>query len=578
MHIRSGGSRRRSGRPAWPGLVAAFASLVLGTVACGAGSGPGGDQTAGGSGPPPAGQGPPPGTSGPGPDQTCSSEQLRAPLRRLTRGEYNATVRDLLGDRTAPADRFPPDEVSGGFSNNASLLGVSPLLAEKYQEAAEALAAAAVKDVGALVACDLARTGEEACARLFVERFGRRAYRHPLSAAERDRLLALYALGRQGGSFAEGIEVVLRAVLQAPAFLYRLEGGRPATAGAALAPLDGYQVATRLSYLLWGTMPDDRLFAAAEGNQLGSAEQVVAMARTMLQDPRARPVIAEFNRQWLGLAADRVAKDAQVYPAFDDELRAGLAAETTAFAEEVYFGADHSLAALFTSARGFVNPALARLYGVPAPAGAGVQPVMLSADERPGLLTRAAFLAVHALPDQSSPIHRGKLVREQVLCEPMPPQPPGLMVTPPEVDSRRPTRERFAQHAQDAACAVCHRLMDPIGFGFERYDGIGRYRASDGGGPVDDGGEVIAGDGTGFTFRGVRQLGEKLAASPTVAACLATQWYRFAFGRLEGPGDRCSISQVQAAFVQSRDLQQLLLTLVRTDAFRYWPVAEGGRP
>jgi hypothetical protein len=576
MDIRSRGSRRRSEAPALAGLVAAFALLSAGSCSSGpAGSGP--DQGAGGSGALPPGQ-QPSGTSGPGPHQACATEQLRAPLRRLTRGEYNGTVRDLLGDRTAPADRFPPDEVSGGFSNNASVLGVSPLLAEKYQEAAEALAAAAVKDVGTLVSCDLARTGEEACARQFVERFGRRAYRRPLAAPERDRLLALYGLGRQGGSFAEGIEVVLRAVLQAPAFLYRLEGGRPAAAGAVLAPLDGYEVATRLSYLLWGTMPDDRLFAAAERNELGSAAQVVAVARTMLQDPRARPVVSEFHRQWLGLAADRLGKDAQVYPAFDDELRAGLAAETTAFTEEVYFGADHSLATLFTSARGFVDPALARLYGVPAPAGPGVSPVMLSPDERPGLLTRAAFLAVHALPDQSSPIHRGKLIREQVLCEPMPPQPPGLMVTPPEVDARRPTRERFAQHAQDAACSVCHRLMDPIGFGFERYDGIGRYRASDGGGPVDDRGEVVAADGTGFTFQGVRQLGEKLAASPTVAACLATQWYRFAFGRVEGPGDSCSVTQVQAAFVQSRDLQQLLLTLVQTDAFRYWPVSEGGRP
>jgi hypothetical protein len=185
---------------------------------------------------------------------------------------------------------------------------------------------------------------------------------------------------------------------------------------------------------------------------------------------------------------------------------------------------------------------------------------------------------VHALPDQSSPIHRGKLVREQVLCQPLPPQPPGLMVSPPEVDPRRPTRQRFAQHAEDAACSVCHRLMDPIGFGFERYDGIGRYRGSDGGGPVDDRGEVVDGAGGGFTFQGARQLGEKLAASPTVAACLATQWYRFAFGRMEGSGDRCSLDRVKADFTSSGDLRQLLLSLVGTDAFRSWSPSEGGQP
>ena len=525
-----------------------------------------------------------PGGQGTDPGGACrTTEAFRSPLRRLTRLEYNNTVRDLLGDASAPADRFPPDEVSGGFSNNAAVLGVSPLLAEKYQEAAEALAAAAVKNVPALLGepCDVVGD-EQACARQFVERFGRRVYRRPLDIAERDRLLALYTVGRQGGTFAEGIEVVLRAMLQAPAFLYRLEGqraGKPA-GGGALAPLDGWEVATRLSYLLWGTMPDDRLFAAAERNQLRTADEVAAMARTMLDDRRARPMVAEFHRQWLGLAVDRAPKDTAVYPAFDEALKAGMAAESSAFVEQVYFAPAaerRSLTALFTSPQGFVNPALARLYGVAAPAGGAPAAVSLPPDQRPGLLSRGAFLAVHALPDQSSPIHRGKVLREQVLCEEMPPQPPGLVVTPPEVDPRRSTRERFAVHARDAACAGCHRLMDPIGFGFERYDGIGRYRATDGGGPVDDSGEVIADDGSGFTFNGARELGEKLATSPKVSACLATQWYRYAFGRLDGPGDRCSLQQVKAVVNGGGDLRELLVALVRTEAFAHRPVA-GGQP
>jgi hypothetical protein len=265
----------------------------------------------------PGSPGPRPGPAGPGTPSTppvtpggagaCTTrEAFASPLRRLTRVEYNNTVRDLLGDRTAPADRFPPDEVSGGFSNNAAVLGVSPLLAEKYQEAAEALAAAAVKDLPALVGCDFAGAAEEGCARQFVQRFGRRAYRRPLAAAETDRLMGLYQGGRAGGSFAEGIEVVLGAVLQAPAFLYRIEG-RPGTPGRAgskpLAPLDGYEVATRLSYFLWGTMPDDALLTAAERNALATADQIEAAARRMLADPRARPVVAEFHRQWLGLTA-----------------------------------------------------------------------------------------------------------------------------------------------------------------------------------------------------------------------------------------------------------------------------------
>jgi Protein of unknown function (DUF1592)/Protein of unknown function (DUF1588)/Protein of unknown function (DUF1587)/Protein of unknown function (DUF1595)/Protein of unknown function (DUF1585) len=559
-------------------------ALVLLAIGCSAQS-PTGTPMGG-----PGSPGPRPGPAGPGTPSTppggaaCTTrEAFASPLRRLTRGEYNNTVRDLLGDRTAPADRFPPDEVSGGFSNNAAVLGVSPLLAEKYQEAAEALAAAAVKDLPALVGCDFSGAAEQACARQFVQRFGRRAYRRPLAAADTDRLMALYQAGRAGGSFAEGIEVVLRAVLQAPAFLYRIEGrpGAPGRAGSSpLAPLDGYEVATRLSYFLWGTMPDDALLTAAERNALATADQIEAAARRMLADPRARPVAAEFHRQWLGLTAlDRLAKDARAYPEFDDELRAGMRAETAAFVEAAYFGSERTLATLLASDRGFVTPALARLYGVPPPAGAqptAVQPVALPRDQRAGLLTQAGFLAVHALPDQSSPVNRGKLVREQILCQPMPPQPPGLMVTPPEVDPRKPTRERFAQHAADPQCATCHQLMDPIGFGFERYDGLGRFRTTDGGRAVDDSGEVTAADGSGFRFQGARELGEQLAASAVVEQCLATQWYRFAFGRLEGPGDQCSLRELQAAFAGARDLGELLVALTRTEAFRHRPASTSG--
>jgi hypothetical protein len=270
--------------------------------------------------PGPSGGGPPP-PSG----QCAAAETFRSPLRRLTRVEYNNTVRDLLGDTTTPADRFPPDEVSGGFSNNAAVLSVSPLLAEKYQEAAEALAATAVQNLTALVGCDPARMGEDACARQFVERFGKRAYRRPLVGAEIDRLLKVFGAAR-GAGFARGIEVTLRAMLQSPNFLYRIETS-PARAGEKYARLSGYEVATRLSYLLWASMPDDRLFAAADRNELATPDQVGNLARTMLADPRAHRAIPEFYRQWLGLGAlDTVVKDAQVYPELTAELRAAMKA------------------------------------------------------------------------------------------------------------------------------------------------------------------------------------------------------------------------------------------------------------
>jgi hypothetical protein len=546
-------------RMAW---ACAAAALVAGAISCRSAQAPAGGEEPGPTGPTKPGPGPEP-----TPPSACkTTEVFRSPLRRLTRLEYNNTVRDLLGDSSAPADRFPPDEVSNGFSNNAAVLSVSPLLAEKYQESAEALAATAVKNLAALVACDPARMGADACARQFVQEFGRRAYRRPLSAGEIDRLLKVYA---SGGDFARGIEVVLRAILQSPGFLYRLELS-PAPAGGKLARLGGYEVATRLSYLLWATMPDQRLFTAAEKNELGTPAQVAAVARTMLDDPRTRRAASEFYRQWLGLGAiDTMVKDAAVYPELTPELRAGMRAEIGATIEHLLWTGDRKLQTLFTAPIGFVTPALARLYGTD---GAGM--VGLPEAQRAGILTQAGVLAVYSLPNQSSPVHRGKFVREMVLCQELPPQPPNLMVSPPEVDPRRPTRERFRQHAEDAACSVCHRLMDPVGFGFEAYDGLGRFRAMDGGGAVDASGELTDTRDADGPFRGARELAERLGKSAEVRDCVATQWYRYALGRLEGPGDTCSLRQLRDTFTASGgDLRDLLVAVTQTEAFLNRPVS-----
>jgi hypothetical protein len=294
---------------------------------------------------------------------TCTpSEPFRSPLRRLTRVEYNNTVRDLLGDSSAPADKFPADELSNGFSNNAAVLSVSPLLAEKYQEAAESLAARAVADLRGLVGCDPA--GEAACARQFIERFGRRAYRRPLTGPEIERLHRVYLAG---GGFARGIELTVRALLQSPSFLYRLETTPPTRATDKVVRLGGYEVATRLSYLLWSTMPDDRLFEAAGKNELVTPVQVGRMARAMLDDPRARPAAAEFYRQWMGLGSlDSMVKDAAVYPELTAEVRAGLRAELGGVVEHHLWTGDRKLETLLTAPVGWLSPALARLYGVAA--------------------------------------------------------------------------------------------------------------------------------------------------------------------------------------------------------------------
>jgi hypothetical protein len=496
-------------------------------------------------------------------------EAFPSPLRRLTRFEYNNTARELLSVDLAPADRFPPDEIAGGFSNNASVLTVSPLLAEKYMEAAETLASEAVKKLPQLLSCDPVQLGEEPCARQFVERFGRRAYRRPLASTEVDRLMKAYAIGRADGTFATGIELTMRTMLQSPHFIYRFEVGAARGPGDKLARLTPHELAARLSYLLWSSMPDASLAQAADDGQLSTKEQIAARARAMLNDNRARHAVPEFYRQWLGIGAlDSVLKDKQAHPDFTDDLRAAMRAETPAFIEHVLWSGDRRLATLLTAPIGFVTPPLAALYGVQVAAGSTPQMVMFAAAERAGLLTQAGFLAVHALPNQSSPVTRGKFIRELLMCQPPSPPPPDLNVTPPEVDAMRTTRERFAQHTANPACSSCHALMDPIGFAFESYDAIGRFRTHDGSKPVDVSGEIVRSMDLDGSFVGARALVEKLAKSRQVHDCVAAQWYRYAFGRFDGPGDTCSLAALRQSFTASGgDLRELLVALTQTESF-----------
>lgn len=520
---------------------------------------------------------PPRGTSGSGAmgaeatiGTSCeSAELLESPLRRLTRLEYNNTVRDLLGVDLAPADDFPPDEIAGGFNNNARVLTVSPLLLERYMEAAEALAAEALKNLPTLLPCDPVSLGEEACARRFVEHFGRRAYRRPLSPSEGERLMRAYSAGRKDASFSRGIELVIRTALQSPSFLYRLEFGQNPGSADQRVRLSQQELATRLSYFLWSSMPNEELLQAADAGELAGAEQVETHARRMLLDERARNAITEFYRQWMGLGAlDSLVKDATRHPEFDPALKAAMRAETPAFVEHVLWSADRQLSTLLTAPYGFVTAPLARVYGVTAPSGVVPERVTLNSAERAGLLTQAAVLAVHALPNQSSPVARGKFVRERFLCQEPDPPPPDLNVTPPEVDPTRSTRERFAEHRENVVCAGCHELMDPIGFAFESYDAVGRFRTTDGGREVDSSGYIAQSKDVDGAFSNVRELAEKLARSQQVQDCVAGQWFRYAFGRHEGNADACSLEALRRSFSASGgDLIELLVALTQTESF-----------
>ena len=504
------------------------------------------------------------------------------PLRRLTRFEYNQTVHDLLGDTTQPANAFPADEIRAGFDNNSAVVGVSPALTEAYLNAAESLAKNAMLTPANLLSCDPTKLSgaadEDACATQFIQSFGKRAYRRPLSDDDTARLLAVFHAGRTAQDFATGIRYVIETALQSPQFLYRVELALPPADGAGdLAPLDSYEMATRLSYLLWSSMPDDALFAAADADELKTPDQLRAQVMRMLADPRAHGAVAHFNQQWLKL--DKMAsmeKDAKAYPSFNASIVPLMQQEVQQFLEEVMWGQKGDLHELLTAPYSFMNGPLATYYGVGGAGGSDFVRVDLDPTRSAGFLTLGGVMAMLGKADQSAPVQRGRFVREQLLCGMMPSPPPNVPKLPP-LSPDLTTRERLTQHDADPACHSCHRLMDPIGFGFEKFDGAGLFRTTESGQPIDDSGEIEDADIAG-PFTGAAELGQKLSQSLFVQKCVVTSWFHYAYARLEAPEDQCTLKTLSQKFAASGyRFQDLIVALTETDAFRYRRVSGGAQ-
>jgi hypothetical protein len=512
-------------------------------------------------------------------DDACTGiEPGDSPIRRMTRTEYDNTVRDLLGDTTEPARDFVPEEEALGFNNQASTLGVTQILAEEYMDASEKIAARAVSHLDTLVGCDPKAKGDDVCATAFIASFGKRAFRRPLAPDEITRLQGVFTWGREQSGFATGIRLVIEAMLQSPHFLYRVELGMPEPVAPGVVKLGPWETASRLSYLLWNSMPDDELFAAAEGGRLATPKDIEAQARRMLDDPRARRAVENFHFQWLGLRnIETLNKDPATYPKYDPKLRPLWKDETLAFLDYVVFDGEGDLTTMLTAPYSMMNEELATFYGVSGPKGEGFERVSLDPDEHAGFLTQASVLAVNAKPNQSSPVHRGKFVREQLLCQLLPPPPNNIEIKAPDPALNATTRERFAEHSKNPACAGCHRLMDPVGFGFEHYDGIGLYRDLDEGLPIDASGRINGSEDVDGPFDGPVELAHELARSEQVRSCVTKQWFRFGYGRPEQEADTCSLRKVQDAFRASGyNIKELLVALTQTDAFLYRKATTGG--
>lgn len=506
---------------------------------------------------------------------TCDADAKLDPgptvARRLSRVEYDNTVRMLLGDDSNLARSFTPEEEMLGFDNNARTLSVSAVHAEEFMGAAETLGLQAAQRLPELLPCDPAAIGERECAMAFIDTFGLRAWRRPLTAGELARLGGVYDAGAASEGFAGGLSLVLEALLQSPHFLYRIEVGTPHPERADLVELTPYEIASRLSYLVWRSMPDDALFDAAATGALSDPAELAAQAERMLADPRAEAAIWSFVEQWLRVdEVLGVERDVRDYPDFNARIQQLMYEETRQFTRAILNDPALNMVDFFAGPFTYVNGDLAEFYGIAGVSGPEFVRVDLDPNRHRGVVTQGALMTVTAKARMTSPVNRGVFVREHFLCTALPPPPPNIPVVPPDPDPSLSTREKFAEHSNNAACAGCHSMIDELGFTFEHYDPVGRWRdVEPGGHRVDASGSVNATWDMDGPLDGATALAEKLGASEQAQRCVVTQAFRFAHGRGENPVDGCALNAIYDAYVDSNyDLRAIFTAIVADPSFR----------
>jgi hypothetical protein len=334
-------------------------------------------------------------------------------------------------------------------------------------------------------------------------------------------------------------------------------------------------MASRLSYFLWGSMPDDALFVAAAAGKLDAAADVEAQARRLLADPRARDAVVAFASDWLGLdGLPDKPKSTKAYPGYGAPLVAAMQDETRTFVRSVVFDGDGRWATLIGGHFSFVNQALGAVYGMPQVRGTALQRSDLDPSQRAGLLTQASFLALTGSADGSDPPRRGKAVATKLLCMTIPPPPPNVPAPKP-ASAGGTTRARFVEHDTNDCAKGCHTLIDPIGFAFESYDGIGQFRTTDNGQPVDPSGTVNV-DGGAKPFANAVALAQILADSTQARGCFATEWLRFALSRDVGDADQGAVNVAAGAFARpDATVRDLMVAVAASRSFRYRAPAPG---
>jgi len=507
---------------------------------------------------------------GPRPPMPDTAAQTGA--QRLTVPQYGNTIRDIFGKDINVPTAIEADAALDGFvAIGASVSTISPSGVEKYEKAAFAIAQQVIADdahKAVVLQCKPTGPDDMACAKETVTRLGKKLYRRQLTDAETTRLTNIFMQASAAlGGFDRGLEYAIAAMLQSPHFLYRPQVGEADPAHAGQLRYTSLEMASRLSYFLWNSTPDDELLAAAEKGDLVNDAALGAQIERMLASARAHEGLRAFVTDWLKLRElDNLNKDPTLFTYYSPDLGPMVREETLRLFEHLVFELDTDVREIMTTRQTFVNTKLASMYMIASPADEGFNLVEFPENSpRVGLLGHASILALHSHPRATSSTLRGKFIREGLLCDTIPPPPANVNTGLPEPSqTARTLRERMQPHLQDPVCKSCHILLDPIGLGLENFDAIGRYRAKEVGAVID-----ASGDLDGVKFADARALSKGIHDSPKFAPCIVRKVFSYATGFRPADADAATLRTLHWDFRDSGyRMKELLKLVAMSPAFR----------
>jgi len=498
----------------------------------------------------------------------------RVGVRRLSRAEYANIIEDVLGVDAPDVGFLPVDEKRNGFDANlAEAIGQKEV--QDLTLLAHELAVDSVSGVEKKLNCDLSKGS---CREGFIKRYGRLFFRRQMTDDEFDAYEEVFKDKRSETDETEATRLVIEIMLQSPNTLYRVEDGEKEA--KSMERLDGYSVASRLSFMLWASAPDDELLDAAEEGLLDDSKGIKKQVDRLMNDDRFERTLSSFHLQWLGMDGESPGKDPELYPDYTENTWKSAQEEAVRFAKHLYLKQDAEWSTLLDSEFGFPDEELSAIYDVDAPDKDFARTDL--GGKRKGVMTQAGFLMALASDTLPSPIRRGVFIRKRLLCQEPPEAPEDAMFEVPEDTGATTQRERLLKHQEDPGCASCHAFFDPLGFAFERYGALGEFRTKENGETIKTDGVLTSTDlGEEVAFKDGVELAELLASSETARDCLPRQWVRYAVGRSlsEGSADSCVLETIlERSADDDHRLMEIVNAVATSDFMRFrGPESENGK-